>query len=302
MSIQAVLTNLVLRYQVKRAGRGPLNVGKARHMGQKMAQRNPPVPKDISHTPLAARPGMGLCAAEWLSVAKPQRTVLYFHGGGYFFCSLDTHRPIGAYLARTAQARLLSVDYRMAPEHVFPAAVDDAVAWWKELLHQGTRPSEVVFAGDSAGGGLALACMVAARDQGLPVPAAAVLFSPWTDLSCSGETMRTKADVDVMFNPESLPDAAALYLAGMASTSPLASPLFADLRGLPPLMIHASQHEILLSDSTRLHERAMAQGVKSELHLKDKLPHVWPTMVILPEARETLKHCGTFIAQHTARA
>lgn len=299
MSIQAVLTNLVLRYQFKRAGRGPLNVHKARHMVSKMAKRYPPPPKDIAHTPLAGRTGAGLCSAEWLSVAHPQRTVLYFHGGGYFFCGLDTHRPTCAYLARTAQARVLSVDYRMAPEHVFPAAVNDAVAWWKELLDQGFLPSEVVFAGDSAGGGLALACMLAARDQGLPLPAGAVLFSPWTDLSCSGETMRTKADVDVMFNPESLPEAATLYLAGQPNTTPLASPLFGDLRGLPPLMIHASEHEILLADSTRLHERAQAQGVRSELHLKAKMPHVWPTMLMLPEARQTLQHCGEFIARVT---
>ncbi|MCH8179376.1 MAG: alpha/beta hydrolase [Proteobacteria bacterium] len=295
MSIQSFITNLVLRHQFKRQGRGPLNVDKARHMVNKMARRYPPPPKTITHTPVPAQPQHKLCAAEWLSVAHPQRTVLYFHGGGYFFCGLDTHRPTCSYLARTAQARVLSVDYRMAPEHVFPAAVDDAVAWWAELLRQGTDPRTVVFAGDSAGGGLALACMVAARDQGLPMPAGAILFSPWSDLSCSGETMKTLADADVMFNPESLPEAAALYLAGQPSTTPLASPLFANLKGLPSLMIHASRHEILLADATRLHERAQAQGVTSELHLRAKMPHVWPTMLMLPEARQTLKECGEFI-------
>ena len=299
MSIQAVLTNLVLRYQFKRAGRGPLNVHKARHMVNKVAQRNPPTPKDIAHTPLAGRTGAGLCSAEWLSVANPQRTVLYFHGGGYFFCGLDTHRPTCAYLARTAEAQVLSVDYRLAPENVFPAAVDDALAWWKALLAQGIDPKTVVFAGDSAGGGLTLACLLAAKAEGLPLPAGAVLFSPWTDLSCSGETMKTQADADVMFNPESLPEAAALYLAGQPANTPLASPLFGDLAGLPPLLIYASEHEILLSDSTRLHERAKAQGVQSTLHLKPKMPHVWPTMLMLPEARATLKACGEFIAART---
>ncbi|MDI1351019.1 alpha/beta hydrolase [Aquabacterium sp.] len=297
MSIQSFITNLVLRHQFKRQGRGPLNVEKARHMVSKMAKRYPPPPKSITHTPVPPQAQHQLCAAEWLSVANPKHTVLYFHGGGYFFCGLDTHRPTCAYLARTAQARVLSVDYRMAPEHVFPAAVDDAVAWWQELLRQGTDPRTVVFAGDSAGGGLALACMVAARDQGLPLPAGAILFSPWSDLSCSGETMKTLADADVMFNPESLPEAAALYLAGKPTTTPLASPLFANLKGLPSLMIHASRHEILLSDSTRLHERAMAQGVTSEIHLRAKMPHVWPTMLMLPEARQTLKECGEFIAR-----
>ena len=297
MSIQSFITNLVLRHQFKRQGRGPLNVQKARHMVSKMAKRYPPPPKSVTHTPVPAQAQHALCAAEWLSVAHPKHTVLYFHGGGYFFCGLDTHRPTCAYLARTAQARVLSVDYRMAPEHVFPAAVDDAVAWWQELLRQGTDPKTVVFAGDSAGGGLALACMVAARDQGLPLPAGAILFSPWSDLSCSGETMKTLADADVMFNPESLPEAAALYLAGKPSTTPLASPLFANLKGLPSLMIHASRHEILLADSTRLHDRAVVQGVTSELHLKARMPHVWPTMLLLPEARQTLKECGEFIAR-----
>ncbi|MGQ0598708.1 alpha/beta hydrolase [Aquabacterium sp.] len=300
MSIQSVIANMVLRYQFKRAGRGPLNVHKARHMVNKMAKRYPPPPPEIKHTPVSAQPASALCSAEWLSVAAPKRTVLYFHGGGYFFCGLETHRPTCAYLARTAQAQVLSVDYRMAPENVFPAAVDDAVAWWKELLGKGIDPKSVVFGGDSAGGGLALACLVASREQGLPLPAGAVLFSPWSDLSCSGDTMKSLADADVMFNPESLPEAAALYLNGKPSNTPLASPLFADLKGLPPLMIHASKHEILLADSTRLHERAQQQGVQSELHLKAKMPHVWPTMLMLPEARQTLKECGAFIARVTA--
>lgn len=300
MSIQSVIANMVLRYQFKRAGRGPLNVHKARHLVNKAAKRYPPPPADIKHTPVAAQPASALCSAEWLSVANPKRTVLYFHGGGYFFCGLETHRPACAYLARTAQAQVLSVDYRMAPENVFPAAVDDAVAWWKELLKKGIDPKSVVFGGDSAGGGLAMACLVASRDQGLPLPAGAVLFSPWSDLSCSGDTMKSLSDADVMFNPHSLPEAAALYLNGKPTTTPLASPLFADLKGLPPLMIHASKHEILLADSTRLHERARQQGVESELHLKAKMPHVWPTMIMLPEARQTLKECGAFIARVTA--
>ena len=302
MSIQVVIANLVLRWQFKSKGRGPIDVPKVRHLITKAASRYPAPPPEIKHTPVAAKGESSLCAAEWLSVANPQRTVLYFHGGGYFFCGLDTHRPTCSYLARSAQAQVLSVDYRMAPENIFPAAVEDAVAWWKELLAQGISPKSVVFAGDSAGGGLALACMVSARDQGLPMPAGAVLFSPWTDLSCSGETMKTLADADVMFNPESLPQAATFYLAGQSATHPLASPLFADLKGLPPLMIHASKHEILLSDSTRLHDRARQQGVQSEIHLKAKMPHVWPTMVMLPEGRQSLKESAQFITRVTTGA
>lgn len=301
MSLQSTFANLILRWQFKNGNKGrPLDVRSARRKIDALAARYPAPPKDITHTPVPANPAKGLCPAEWLSVAKPQRTVLYFHGGGYFFCSLQSHRPTCAYLAKTAQARVLSVDYRMAPESPFPAAVDDAVAWWKELLAQGVDPGEVVFSGDSAGGGLALACMLAARQQGLPLPAGALLYSPWTDLSCSGETMRTKATDDVMFEPRLLPEAAALYLAGRPGTEPLASPLFADLAGLPELFIFASEHEVLLDDSRRLHDKARQQGVRSTLTLRPKLPHVWPTMVMLPEARRDLKISGDFVSRITA--
>lgn len=299
MSIQATLTGWFLRLTFKRETRGVINVQRARQMVQKMAQRNPPIPKVVSHQPIAANSASGLCAAEWLQAPNSDVTVVYFHGGGYFFCSLESHRPVCAYLAKIGPLKVLSVDYRMAPEHVFPAAVDDGVAWWKALLAQGIDPKKVVFGGDSAGGGLTLATLIAARDQGLPMPAGAFLFSPWADLSCSGETMKTQAKADVMFDPAALPQAAAFYLAGKPTTTPLASPLFADLAGLPPLMIHASEHEVLLDDSRRVHAKAQSQGVKSELHLKPKMPHVWPTMVLLPEARDSLKQTLAFIQRVT---
>ncbi|HET8871762.1 MAG TPA: alpha/beta hydrolase [Aquabacterium sp.] len=301
MSLQATLTGWLLRLTFKRETRGTIDIQRARDMVQKMARRNPPVPKGVAHLPVEAQPARGLCAAEWLKAEQPQTTIVYFHGGGYFFCSLDTHRPVCAYLAKHGQAQVLSVDYRMAPEHVFPAAIDDAVAWWEALLSQGTDPCNVVFGGDSAGGGLTLATLLAARDKGLPMPAGAFLFSPWTDLSCSGDTMKTMSRADVMFDPQALPQAAAFYLAGRPANTPLASPLFADLTGLPPLMIHASEHEILLDDSRRLHAKAQQHGVPSELHLKPRMPHVWPTMVLLPEARESLKHTVSFIQRVTRR-
>jgi len=160
----------------------------------------------------------------------------------------------------------------------------------------------VVFAGDSAGGGLALACMLAAREQGLPMPAGALLFSPWTDLTGSGETMRTKAKDDVMFNAEALPEAASFYAKPHELKNPLVSPLFGDLTGLPELFMFASNHEILLADSTRLHEKALKQGVKSTLIQRDKLPHVWPTMLMLPEARRDLKISGEFVTRVARRS
>jgi monoterpene epsilon-lactone hydrolase len=305
MSIQSTIANLIIRWQFKRPGRGTLTL-KALHGARKqvnaLAAKYPPPPADITHTPVPADAAKGLCPAEWLSVANPERTVVYFHGGGYFFCGLTTHRPTCAYLARTAKAKVLSVDYRMAPESPFPAAVDDAVAWWKELLAQGISPATVVFAGDSAGGGLALACTLAAREQGLPLPAGLLLFSPWTDLSCSGETMRTLAKADVMFNPHSLPEAAAYYLNGQSATNPLASPLFGDLTGLPEMLVFASSHEILLADSTRLVDKAKGHGVKALLKTRSRMPHVWPTMIMLPEGRADLKTSGEFVARVTSTA
>jgi monoterpene epsilon-lactone hydrolase len=299
MSIQAFFANLFLRYRFKPKPGQKLNVAHVRAAVAKMARSYPKPPAEIRHEPVAADWSRGLSPAEWLSVAKPLRTVLYFHGGGYFFCNLETHRPVAAYLARASQGRTLSVDYRLAPEHPFPAAVDDALAWYRELLARDVSPSEIILAGDSAGGGLAVACMLAARDAGLPMPAGAVLFSPWVDLACAGETMKTLAKADVMFQPDSLPQASRLYLPDRPLTEPLASPVYADLRGLPPLLIHASRHEILLSDATRLHERARAHGVDSTLLLRDKLPHVWPTMIMLPEARESLRESAQFIARRT---
>lgn len=300
MSFQSVVAGLFLRWRVKN-GIKPMKLDykEARDRVNRISSMGPAVPSDITHTPIAANPAKGLCAAEWLSVANPQRTVIYFHGGGYFFCSLETHRAACGYLARKSQARVLSVDYRMAPEHACPAAVEDALGWWQELLSQGVNPQDVVFAGDSAGGGLALASLVAARDRGMPMPAGALLFSPWADLSCSGETMKTQAKADVMFNPYLLPQAAELYLQGRSATDPLASPLFADLAGLPEMLVFASEHEILLSDSTRLYDKARQAGVTVQLIKRPRMPHVWPILIILPEAREDMAKCGQFIARVT---
>lgn len=296
MSIQAILTNFMLRHTVRPKAGATLNVAAVR---KKIAKRSPPdvirIAKGIERATVAADAERGLCGAEWLKPADPQYTVIYFHGGGYFFGGAHTHRAVGSYLAKVSQASVLIVDYRLAPENPYPAAVDDAVAWYAEMIGQGVPPEKLIVAGDSAGGGLAVACLLAARQRGLPMPAGTLLFSPWVDLACLGETYKTMAKADVMFTAESVPRAAALYLNGVDPGDPLASPLYADLGGLPPMQIFASRHEILLADSTRLHERALAAGVKSSLTLKSRLPHVWPVLVFLPEARESLRECAAFI-------
>jgi hypothetical protein len=296
MSIQAYLTRWYLRTQFKPQPGTPVSVDEARQGMARLSRWQVPLPKGVQLQHLPRDAAAGLCPAQWLSVDAPQRTVLYFHGGGYFAGGLDTHRPVVASISRRAQARVLSVDYRLAPEHPCPAAADDALAWYRQLLRD-TPAEQIVIAGDSAGGGLVVACLQAALQQGLPMPAGAVLFSPWVDLASTGESIHTQAQHDVMFNPENLMDAAQLYLAGRSATDPVASPLYGDLKGLPPLLIFASQSEILLSDATRLHDKAMASGVHSQLVLEPHMPHVWPIMVMLPEAKVSLRQVAAFMRE-----
>lgn len=295
MSLRAFLVNWFLRLRVKARPGTRLHVQALRAKVATMTQRQPATPADITCTSLAAQPAQLLCPAAWFKTHRVERTVMYLHGGGYIFGNIDTHKPVCAYLSRVAHAQVLSVDYRLAPEHPCPAALQDALHWYRELLRQGPA-SSLILAGDSAGGGLVLACLQAAQQAGLPMPAAAVLFSPWVDLSCSGETMHTMAHVDVMFSPDSITQAADIYLAGQSATNPIASPLYGNFKGLPPLLIFASQHELLLSDALRLHDKAQACGNASSLVLEARLPHVWPTMVMLPEARASLKQAAAFMS------
>lgn len=296
MSIQAFLTRWYLRSQFKPQPGTHVSVDEARQGMARMSRWQVPLPKGVHLKSLPADAAALLCPAEWLSVQAPQRTVLYFHGGGYFSCGLDTHRPVVAAISLRAQARVLSVDYRLAPEHPCPAAVEDALAWYRDVLSD-TPAAQIVLAGDSAGGGLVVACLQAALQQGLPMPAGAVLFSPWVDLASTGESVQAQARTDVMFNPENLVDAAQLYLAGRSATDPVASPLYGDMVGLPPLLIFASQSEILLSDSTRLHDKSRAAGVTSQLVLQPNMPHVWPIMVMLPEAKASLRQVAAFMRE-----
>ena len=296
MSIQAFLTRWYLRSQFKPQPGTHVSVDEARQGMARMSRWQVPLPKGVHLKSLPADAAALLCPAEWLSVQAPQRTVLYFHGGGYFSCGLDTHRPVVAAISRRAQARVLSVDYRLAPEHPCPAAVEDALAWYRDVLSD-TPAAQIVLAGDSAGGGLVVACLQAALQQGLPMPAGAVLFSPWVDLASTGESVQAQARTDVMFNPENLVDAAQFYLAGRSATDPVASPLYGDMEGLPALLIFASQSEILLSDATRLHDKAQAAGVTSQLVLQPNMPHVWPIMVMLPEAKASLRQVAAFMRE-----
>jgi acetyl esterase/lipase len=227
--------------------------------------------------------------------------LLFLHGGGYNAGSCVTHRAMAARLARAARVRVLQIDYRLAPEHPCPAAIEDAARAYRWLLGQGIAPQQIAIGGDSAGGGLALATLTELRDTGAQLPAAAFLLSPWLDMALTGESMQTRAQLDPLSSYEGLHAAAQLYLAGRDPSDPQASPLYADLRGLPPLLIHVGDHEVLLSDATRLAERAQAAGVQAQLEIWDAMWHVWHVWADdLPEARDATTRIGAFVRQHVA--
>lgn len=228
---------------------------------------------------------------------RDDAALLYLHGGGYVIGGPQEYRGLTAEIGRSAGVRALSIDYRLAPEHPFPAAVDDAVAAYRALLDEGLAPSCIVVAGDSAGGGLAVAMLVAARDAGLPMPAGVLAISPWADLSCSGRSMNTKVAEDPSVTREGLLRLANHYLRGTAPGHPLASPVYAELAGLPPLLIQVGSAEILLDDSTRLAAAAAAAGVRVRLDAWPDMVHVWHFFgSLLPEARRAIREAGDFLS------
>jgi acetyl esterase/lipase len=242
-------------------------------------------------------------AAEWLRApgANAQRAILYLHGGGYVMGSLTTHRSLGGEISRAAQAAVLMVDYRLAPESPFPAAVEDGVAAFQWLIDKGFKPQNLAIAGDSAGGGLAAATLVALRDRKLQLPKAAVCISPWSDLTCTNESYKTRAEADPMVTSDGIGNMAGVYLQGADAKNPLASPNFADWRGLPPLLIQVGRDEVLLDDSIKLHEKAQAAGVDSTLEIWDDMVHVWHAFhPMLPEGKQGIERVGAFLREKWA--
>jgi acetyl esterase/lipase len=235
---------------------------------------------------------------EWTitPVADPTRVVMFLHGGAYISGGLATHRHLVAQVGREARTRTLALDYRLAPEHPYPAAVDDAIASYEFLLAQGYEPANIALAGESAGGGLALATLVSLRDMGIAMPACAWLSSPWVDLEMTGETMVSKADVDPLIAKPYLLEAAAAYLHGADPRSPLASPLHADLRELPPMLIQVGTAETLLDDSMRLARLAAQADVRVTLEAWPEMIHAWSLFYQELEAgRQSLASMGAFV-------
>ncbi len=241
----------------------------------------------------------GAVSGEWIasrnaSPAGAQRILYYLHGGGYVAGSPAAYRSLTCALARTTGANVFALGYRLAPEHRFPAAVADAVAGFTWLLERGYPPKRIAMAGDSAGGGLALATAIVLRDHGLPMPAALALFSPWTDLAGSGASVIANARSEDMLVGRDTYALARAYLGDVSPRDPLASPLYADLRGLPPTLVHASTSELLLDDARRIVAAAQAANVIAALRLRRGLPHAWQVFAFLPETRASLDETSAF--------
>ena len=253
-----------------------------------------PTPPDVK----VERVNVPAAPAEWLRPpsATPGRVVLYLHGGGYVIGSPRSHRHLAAAIAGAAGASALLLDYRLAPEHPFPAAVEDATAAYRWLLDQAIAPERIVIAGDSAGGGLTVAALLALREARVPLPAGGVCISPWVDLTCSGASYATKAAADPIVRRAGVEEMARAYLGATPPRTPLASPLFADLRGLPPLLIHVGSDEVLLDDAVQLAERAKAGGVDATLEIYDRMIHVWHWFLpMLDEAQTAVEAIGRFV-------
>ena len=241
--------------------------------------------------------------AEWLiphGVARDAPGVLYYlHGGGFVACSPATHRRLAARIARAAGMRALLVDYRLAPEHPFPAALDDALAGYRFLLASGVRPDQIAIAGDSAGGTLTLGCVLSLRDRGEPLPAAAICISPATDMTQSGESFQLRHREEAMLSQAFCRSIIPLYLPDMRDPHPLASPLHAQLHGLPPLLIHVGTHELLFHDSTRFAEAASAAGLDVTFKIWDGMWHVFHAMDV-PESNAAGQELAAFAKARTA--
>ena len=294
-SLRAVLFNWVMRRTFRSKPMHLLDAKVLRQGADALAPKHPPagVTREIIAAPVKG---------EWHRVveAADGRTVLYLHGGGYVFGSPKSHSAFTFALAKEAYTEVFSLDYRLAPEHPFPAAVDDAVTAYEWLLAQGRDPARMVIGGDSAGGGLTLALLLSIKARGLPMPAGAILLSPWTDLAVTGASLDTSEKSDAMFRKVHIVEGRKRYLGGADPTAPLASPLYADLAGLPPVLIFASENEVLRDDSTRLKEKLDKAGVESRLVMEKGLIHVWPIFTgRFPEAMKSTRDMAAFIEEHT---
>ena len=297
MSLRAELIRAMLPIFIRNRPHAGVDVGNQR---QHIRGYERKVPRAPARTHTVERPLGGLRAC-WISRPgmRPGRYILFLHGGGYVTGSPALYRHITWRFAEAAKAQLVAIEYRLAPEHPFPAAVDDAFAAWHALLEDGADPSHCTIMGDSAGGGLTLALALKLRDAGMPLPGALVAISPWTDLAVTGGSAQPPA-TDPMLHSDFLVDQAAQYLAGADPHNPYASPLYGDPRGLPPTLIHVGSDEILRDDSVRMAQRLRETGCNVTLEVWPRMPHVWHAFApVMPEATRAIARIGNFIQEWT---
>jgi len=301
MSLQAELVRLWLRWAMKRSNHPNVTIPERR---RRMTQFERRVPRPPGWIEMSERPLGGIPALRVRSLAsQPVRQILFLHGGGYVTGGPALYRHILWRFAAGAEASVAAIDYRLAPEHPFPAALDDAVAAWRGLLAEGADPRRCAVMGDSAGGGLALALLLRLRDIGEALPAAAVALSPWTDLALTGASLTRNATADPMENPDDTHYLAGCYLGDGDPQNPYASPLYGDPAGLPPTLIQVGSDEVLLDDSVRMAERMKATGCDVELEIWPRMPHVWHAFApVMPEAKRAIARVGAFVRGHAAPA
>jgi monoterpene epsilon-lactone hydrolase len=237
--------------------------------------------------------------AEWVIApnAVEDRVFLYLHGGAYIMGSCNTHRYLASKLSQSTAARVLVPEYRLAPENPFPAAIEDAVKVYRWFISSGITPDKIIIGGDSAGGGLTLATLLSLKGEDEALPALAVLLSPWTDLEGTGESMKTRAEVDPWLSPDATRAIPTLYTRDLDLSHPLVSPIYADLSGLPSMLVHVGNDEILLSDSARLVDCAREAGVEVTFKVWDDMWHVFQTFAI-PEGQQAIDEIGEFVQKH----
>ena len=298
MSVRAELVRLSARQLIKYRSRNDVTIEQLRQRVAGFA-RLVPMPPAHTQTREVIADGVKACHITTLA-SRSDRCILFLHGGGYIIGSPLLYRHFTWRLATATCAHVLSLDYRLAPEHPFPAALDDAVAGYQWVLANGVKPERVAVIGDSAGGGLALALLLRLRDQGIRLPAAAVALSPWTDLALTGASLAINATVDPIVNVAQMRRVVGHYLNGADPRLPYASPLYSDPAGLPPTLIQVGSDEVLRDDAVRMAERLRSAGCRVRLEIWPRMPHVWHLFVpLLPEARRAIAGIGTFVCGST---
>lgn len=299
-SIRSRLFAFILRVNRALFFRPNSSIKRQRVIFSRVSPRMLPDPKGVKVERLSVE---GIPAA-WLipDGADPECAILYLHGGGWVIGSIESHWKMVGRIAAAAGCRALLIEYRLAPENPFPAALDDCLTAYRWLLGRGYRPEKIVIAGDSAGGGLTASTMVSLRDAGESLPAAAVLLSPGVDLAITGESMKTRARMDPMLTEGLARRWVGLYLGATPTTEPLASPLYADLAGLPPMLIQIGTREVLFDDAGRFAERAVDAGVEADLEIWEGMFHVWQLFCpLIPESVRAVVRIGSFCCEKTAR-